>query len=113
MKIQRADDITANDVNIDGAEKVRMRMLVGPDDEAPTFYMRQFVVEPSGHTPRHEHGWEHECYILAGSGVVLTPDGAKPIGPGDCLLVPPNEEHQFRNTGDQPLTFLCLVPKTD
>ena len=26
------------------------------------------------------------------------------------ILVPADEEHQFRVVGDQPLKFLCLVP---
>lgn len=113
MKIERANDIAAKDVEMDGAEKVKMRMLVGPDDQAPNFFMRQFTLEPGGHTPKHEHDWEHECYILSGSGTVLTPEGPKPVQAGDCLLVSPGEEHQFQNTGETPLNFLCLVPRTD
>jgi putative nucleotidyltransferase with HDIG domain len=30
--------------------------------------------------------------------------------PGDVVFMPAGEEHQFRNTGDEPLSFLCLVP---
>ncbi len=113
MKIARAEEVPAVDVELDGAQSVKMRMLVGPDDQAPNFYMRQFTVEPGGHTPKHEHTWEHECYILSGSGTVLTPEGPKPVQAGDCLLVGPDEEHQFQNTGSEPLNFLCLVPKMD
>ena len=29
---------------------------------------------------------------------------------GDVLLVEPNQVHQFVNTSDEPLQFLCLVP---
>ena len=31
---------------------------------------------------------------------------------GDVVFVKPDEVHQFRNTGDQPLKFLCLIPNT-
>ena len=34
----------------------------------------------------------------------------RPIEAGDVLLVTPDAEHQFRNTGEAPLEFLCLVP---
>jgi len=29
---------------------------------------------------------------------------------GDVVFVPPDELHQFRNTGDGELRFLCLIP---
>ncbi|MCD4824178.1 MAG: cupin domain-containing protein [Phycisphaerae bacterium] len=111
MKIEVADAIEAKNVELEGAAGLTMRMLIGPDEGAPTFHMRQFSVVPGGHTPRHTHAWEHECYILAGAGTVITPDGPKPIKAGDCIYVGPNDDHQFQNTGDEELKFLCLVPK--
>jgi quercetin dioxygenase-like cupin family protein len=110
MKIQKADDVTAQEMTQD-CDGVRMRMLVGRDDGAPHFAMRQFEVNPGGHTPHHNHAWEHECYILAGEGVIVDGKGNEnPIRPGDCLFIPGDEMHQFRNTSDQPLRFLCMVP---
>jgi len=29
---------------------------------------------------------------------------------GDVFFVPPMEWHQFKNTGDSALKFLCLIP---
>ena len=29
---------------------------------------------------------------------------------GDVIWVPPNEMHQFRNTGSEALKFICLIP---
>ncbi len=29
---------------------------------------------------------------------------------GHFVYVEPNKVHQFRNTGDKPLKFLCLIP---
>ncbi len=112
MKIQKAQDVEAKQVEMDQAEGVMMRMLIGPDDGAPNFNMRFFEVAVGGYTPRHTHGWEHEVYVLAGNGVVLEDGQDKPINAGDCVYVPPNEEHQFRNTGgSENLKFLCLVPR--
>lgn len=54
--------------------------------------------------------WEHEAFILSGRGIVLGEDGGKPFKPGDVVFVPSDEEHQFRNTGDETVRFLCLIP---
>lgn len=111
MKIQNADTVEAKQVEMGEAEGVMMRMLIGPDDKAPTFNMRHFEVAPGGYTPRHTHDWEHEVYVLAGEGTVMENGQDKPISAGNCVYVPPNEDHQFRNTGSENLKFLCLVPK--
>ena len=110
MKIATAEKVPPRPVGAEGAEGVQIRLLISEADAAPTFYMRQFTVAPGGHTPRHGHDWEHEVYILAGQGVVWTADGEKPVAAGDCVFVAPNEEHQFRNTGDGEMKFLCLIP---
>ena len=87
-----------------------MRCLIGPDDAAPSFSMRQFEVAPGGHTPKHAHGHEHEVFVLEGTGVVVEGDREHPLRPGTAVFVPPNQLHQFRNTGAGPLKFLCLIP---
>ncbi|MFW6061896.1 MAG: cupin domain-containing protein [Planctomycetota bacterium] len=110
MKIQHACDVPARSVDIDGAEDVKIRLLIHEQEGAPHFYMRQFTVAPGGYTARHSHAWEHEIYVLAGSGTAFTPEGEKPMTVGQCIYVAPGEEHQFRNTGSVPLEFLCLVP---
>ncbi len=112
MRIKVADDVPAEAVEMDGAEGVSIRLLIHEAEGAPTFHMRQFDVAPGGHTPRHAHAWEHEVYVLAGTGEAVTPEGAKPIAAGQCIYVAPGDDHQFRNTGDGKLKFLCLVPKT-
>jgi quercetin dioxygenase-like cupin family protein len=111
MKIAKADSITAKPVDMEGAKGVSIRMLIHKADGAPNFYMRQFTVAPGGHTPLHTHDWEHEAYVLAGSGAIETAGGDRPIAGGDCVLIPPSEPHRFRNTGSEELKFLCLVPR--
>ncbi len=113
MKIRKADEVTGHKVDLSGASGVIFRSLIGEEDGAPNFHMRQFNVAPGGHTPKHQHDWEHEVYILAGRGVVPTTDGERQVAPGDCVFVEPGELHQFINTGDEELKFLCLVPKKD
>ncbi len=110
MKVQPIERHEQNDVQMQGAVGARMRMLVGPAEGARNFHMRHFEVAPGGHTPHHSHDYEHEMLILSGTGVAKSEQGDRPIKPGDVLFVPPNEKHQFINTGAQPLTFVCLIP---
>ena len=102
--------VEKQNVTMAGAERVRMQLLCGPGDGAPTFAMRKFEVEPGGCTPRHYHDYEHEVLILAGTGSVFGNGQENAIQAGDVLFVPANEVHQFCNTGNAPLEFICLVP---
>jgi quercetin dioxygenase-like cupin family protein len=55
---------------MDGAKNVYIRWLVSEKDGAPNFYLRMFRVEKGGYTPYHSHPYEHEVYVLSGSGIV-------------------------------------------
>ncbi len=110
MKVRHYEQVQQESVDMDGAEQCSIRWLIGPDDGAPNFAMRQFDVAVEGHTPKHTHPYEHEVFVLEGSGVVLHGETERPLQRGDVVFVAPNEVHQFRNTGDVPLKFLCLVP---
>ncbi len=110
MKLKPIGEHVQNDVDLPGAKRVRMRMLVGPDEGAKIFHMRHFEVAPGGHSPHHKHDYEHEVLILKGKGTVKSEAGDRPCSPGDVVWVPPNEMHQFQNAGDEPLEFICLIP---
>ena len=94
----------------EGISGVTMKLLVGRVDQAPTFAMRHFAVEPGGYTPMHHHDWEHEVLILAGTGELECDGEISSITSGDGLYIPSNQAHQFRNNGDKMLEFLCIVP---
>jgi quercetin dioxygenase-like cupin family protein len=98
-------------VKDDGAAGTRIKWLINESDGAPTFLMRQFTLEAGGHTPFHDHDWEHEVYILEGAGTVMYEGKEEAIGPGDAILIPPKKKHQFRAGADRELKFLCMVPK--
>lgn len=110
MKVVHFEEVQCEPVTMEGAVGCRIRCLVGPEDNAPSFSMRQFEVAPGGHTPKHSHGYEHEVFVLEGSGVVLEGEREHPLRPGTVVFVPPSQVHQFRNTGPGPLKFLCLIP---
>ncbi|GIW95664.1 MAG: carbohydrate-binding protein [Pirellulaceae bacterium] len=112
MKIQNLHDVTARPVTMEGAFRCTVRWLLSAADGAPNFAMRQFEIEPGGYTPRHHHPYEHEVFVLEGEGEVWQGDTAHRLKPGDVVLVAPDEVHQFRNTGNGPFKFLCLIPNS-
>ena len=95
---------------MDGATQVKMRLLIGPDDDAPNFHMRHFEVAPGGCTPHHNHDYEHEIVVLRGAGLARSEQGDRFFKAGDIIFVSPGEKHQFVNNGDEPLQFICVVP---
>lgn len=112
MKVNHSEDVESQPVEMEGAYGCRVRWLVGEADGAPTFAMRHFEVAAGGHTPKHSHPYEHEVFVLEGNGLVLEGDVEHPLKSGDVIFVKPDEVHQFRNTGDRPMKFLCMVPNS-
>jgi len=113
MIVKKHDTVENESVNVEGAKNTSIRWLIGKDSDAPNFYLRQLEVEPGGHTPFHSHPWEHEVYVVEGSGKINTSDNKSfALEKGTFALVMPEEEHQFENTGNTPFKFLCIIPKT-
>jgi quercetin dioxygenase-like cupin family protein len=112
MKVKTSANVEQKNVEMPGAERCKVRQLIGSDESAPNFAMRQFEVAAGGFTPRHSHPYEHEIFILEGQGIAVEGEREHPIQSGDTIYVAPDEVHQFRNTGDEPLKFLCLVPNS-
>jgi quercetin dioxygenase-like cupin family protein len=112
MRIKNHEQVPASEVTMEGAAGCRVRWLIGEGDHAPNFAMREFEVAPGGHTPKHFHDYEHEVYVLAGRGTIVDGDRERPLAAGDVVFVAPNDVHQFRNTGSEPMRFLCLIPNS-
>jgi mannose-6-phosphate isomerase-like protein (cupin superfamily) len=60
-----------------------------------------------------EFGNEHAdsdqwLVVLAGRGEAIGEPGKEEIGPGDVVLIPAPEKHQFRCTGPEPLRTLTF-----
>ena len=110
MKVQPSNSVQLQPVTMEGSSGCQVRWLLSKDDGAPNFAMRQFEVEPGGFTPKHHHPYEHEIFVIEGQGEVYENDQPHPIRAGDVVLVKPDDVHQFRNVGETPLKFLCLIP---
>lgn len=111
MLIKRIDEVPAVPVEMDGAKDVSVRVLFGPDDAAPTFAMRVFDLDASGHTPYHSHPFEHEVIVLNGEIIAVTETAETLLTQGDVVMMMPDETHQFRNASNtDKAQMVCLVP---
>ncbi len=110
VSIRSARSMPSRRIEGAGASGVTKRVLIGRAEHAPNVALRHFTLAPGGHSPEHAHDWEHEIYVLAGTGIVRTAAGDAPATEGDVIYVPPMERHQFRNAGESAFEFLCIVP---
>ncbi len=113
MKLCNFKDVELKEVTDKGAKGVSIRWVISKNDDAKNFYMRVFDVQPGGHTPYHQHLWEHEVFILEGEAEVVTADGPRRAPAGTVVFAKPQEFHQFRNAGEKLMRFICLIPRTD
>lgn len=111
MLLKNNYELKANPVLIDGAKDVVMRMLIGPEDPSENIAMRLFTVAPNGHTPRHQHNYEHLVKVEKNKGIYVDQAGNNhEIKEGMSIFVPANEVHQFQNPYDEPFEFICIIP---
>jgi quercetin dioxygenase-like cupin family protein len=94
----------------DGVKDTTVRWLITNKDGAENFAMRVFTIQPGGHTPHHQHDWEHEIFILEGEGMLKSGDHQEPFGTGNFAFIKPMEWHQVKNTSDKPVKIICLIP---
>jgi quercetin dioxygenase-like cupin family protein len=114
MKINNNQEISANEVNMEGAKDVRMKILIGPRDKSENIIMRHFFVAPGGHTPFHQHNYEHVIKVEQNKGIAVDENGNEfEVKKGQSLFVEPNEKHQFRNPFKEDFEFLCIIPNPD
>lgn len=110
MKHVHYTDVDLETPSEQGIKDVQLRWLISKKDGAMRFAMRFFEIQPKGYTPLHQHEWEHEVFILEGQGTMHNKTSEETFEKGDVFFVPPMEWHQFKNTGDSALKFLCLIP---
>ena len=110
MKIINYTYVVPTHFDNDQAKGVAGRVVVGKADGASNFCMRIFEIAPGGNTPKHAHPWEHEMFIHGGVGEIFGNSKWNPVKLGTVIFMPPDEEHQVRNTGKELLVLACLVP---
>lgn len=111
MKVGHIQDIPGEILSGEGIRGAVKKILLGPPQGWSDHVMRVFELAPGGYTPRHAHDWFHVNYILAGQGTLYLEGTEYPVTAGSYAFVPAGAEHQFRNAGDTPFVFICIVPE--
>ncbi len=109
MMIKRYDEIKPSAYQ-GTPEGVQMREMITDRDGAPNFSLRVFDVQPGASTPFHTHAWEHEVFILEGTGNVVTEGNETPFQRGDSVFIAPNEKHCFVANAETAVRFICVIP---
>jgi quercetin dioxygenase-like cupin family protein len=114
MQINNNDELLLNEVKMDGAKEVKMRMLIGPDDGSENIFMRHFIIGTGGNTPFHAHNYEHVVKVESNKGIIVDENGNEhEIRAGQSIFVKANEKHQFRNPFNENFEFTCIIPNPD
>ena len=112
MYISRLENVKKIKPNMEGAEGVYKQIPISRDNGTPNVSFRVFTIEPGGHTPLHNHPFEHVNYVIEGRGSVISGDKEHELKKGDFVLVLPGETHQYRNTSKgKSMLLICAVPR--
>lgn len=112
MRINQLNKVEKTVPKMEGAEGIFKQVPLSRADGVPTMSFRVFTITPGGHTPWHQHPFEHMNYFIKGAGVLVSRDGERQVKEGDFALVLPDEMHQFKNPSQtQDMVFICAVPK--
>ncbi|MBT3351260.1 MAG: cupin domain-containing protein [Nitrospinaceae bacterium] len=109
MKVKNYKDVELK--TEEAAKGAGIRWLLSDRDGMTDMAMRVIEIESGGQTPHHSHPWEHQVFVLKGSGRVVTEeDGTREFSPGAAIFIGPNEEHTFHNDSDETMEFVCMIP---
>ena len=95
--------------DVAAGQATQMQVLIGPEDGAPHFAMRRFVMGEGGGMPIHTNAVEHEQYVLRGRAEVGIGGKVHEVRSGDVLYIPAGTPHYYQVI-EAPFEFLCLVP---
>ena len=102
-----ADAAPANPVT--AGTSASMQVLVGPEQGAPNFVLRRFIMGSGGGMPFHTNEVEHEQYVLRGRARVRIGDAVHEVKPDTTLYIPAGVPHSYEVL-EAPFEFLCVVP---
>ncbi|MEM3011413.1 MAG: cupin domain-containing protein [Candidatus Bathyarchaeia archaeon] len=107
MYVTSVEKAREYEVREKGARGVRVKYLLHKGVGAKKLQLRLFTVDVGGYTPLECHEHEHEVFILSGKALVRGGNQEAIVQAGNVVFIASNEEHQFKNIGDEPLKFLC------
>lgn len=111
MIVSHEKEVSRKKVDHPEVKNAFMQAIISPKEGWEGYVMRIFELEAGGYTPKHSHDWPHINYILEGTGTLFLENEEHAIEQGSYAYVPSNKLHQFKNTGNETLKFICIVPE--
>jgi quercetin dioxygenase-like cupin family protein len=99
------DKEDAEVVRIEGKAPRTLYTLIEPNTRnTEHFAMGLEEIDPNSEIPMHSHSEAEEIiFVFGGKGKAFVDDEVAELIPGTVIYIPPNVEHRFVNTGDEPL----------
>lgn len=107
MYVTSVDNVEECEMKLKGALGVKVKYLLHEGVGAERLQLRLFTIDVGGYTPLERHEHEHEVFILRGKALVSGEETKTVVTAGDVVFIPSNEQHQFKNIGNEKLQFLC------
>ena len=104
-------DLVAKQLNSPLVKNAGMKVLVSPEEGWDSHVMRVVELNKDGYSPKHNHPWPHINYMIEGNGILMIDGVDHVVSAGSYAFVPGGSLHQFRNNGEVPFKFICIVPK--
>lgn len=111
MIVGHKKDVEKKVVTHPEAKDATMQVLISPTEGWEGHVMRIFEVASGGYTPKHQHPWPHINYIISGKATLFLNGKENHISAGSYAYVPAETLHQFKNVGEEPFEFICIVPE--
>ncbi|MBW2141724.1 MAG: cupin domain-containing protein [Deltaproteobacteria bacterium] len=87
MKIISLDKVKKLVPDMEGAKNIFKQVPVSGNDGSPNFSIRVFTIDVNGHTPYHQHPFEHLNYIIEGHGALVLENGEeREVKKGICAV---------------------------
>ena len=87
-----------------------IRLIARANDTDGRFTVFEQTTPAGWGPPRHVHAKEDEIvYVLDGTYEVSLGDERRTLSAGGCAILPRGIPHGFRNVGDTPARFVCVV----
>lgn len=111
MIVSNKKDVKGKNIIEDNMKEVIKKVLISPREGWDGYVMRIFEVGAKGYTAKHSHPWPHINYIIKGTGKLHIDGVDYDIEEGSFAYIPSDKIHQFTNTGEYALEFICIVPE--
>ena len=80
MHITALEEVKKTIPDMEGAKGVYKQVPISKQNGTPTFSFRVFTIDTGGHTPLHNHPFEHLNYVIEGNGVSMLDFHCSPMG---------------------------------